>query len=179
MKKIFYFAFLTAAWATVSFAQPRPAESSGSTAKPAPPTFEAKYEGGLFGYSSKISGTLTFDDANQRLVFRDKDKKEMFAFAYEMINVVSPQSQSSTSTTGRVIQNVPLPGAGLAGLIKEKRRYLVLQFNDADADLRGSVTFKVDKKELLDSALATIAAKAGLTQRGDAYFRPRKVSSPI
>jgi hypothetical protein len=103
----------------------------------------------------------------------------MFAFAYEMINVVSPQSQSSTSTTGRVIQNVPLPGAGLAGLIKEKRRYLVLQFNDADADLRGSVTFKVDKKELLDSALATIAAKAGLTQRGDAYYRPRKASTPI
>ena len=36
---------------------------------PAPQTVKVKYEGGVFGYTEKMDGTLTFDDQNRRLVF--------------------------------------------------------------------------------------------------------------
>lgn len=136
-------------------------------------SFEAKYEGGLFGFADKESGTLKFDDQNERLVFFGKDQKELFGIPYESLLVVSPQSNSVTSTTGNVVSHIPLPGAGLASLIKEKRRYLVLQFNDPDADVRGVVNFKLENKELLDSVVDTLGKKAEMTQRGDSYYRPR------
>jgi len=157
-------------------AQPRPLESAPkpSDIKPAPLSFEAKYEGGLFGFADKESGTLKFDDQNERLVFFGKDQKELFGIPYESLLVVSPQSNSVTSTTGNVVRHIPLPGAGLASLIKEKRRYLVLQFNDPDADVRGVVNFKLENKELLDSVVDTLGKKAEMTQRGDSYYRPRQ-----
>src|ERR1044072_3676416 len=44
---------------------------------PAPPkVVPAKYMGGFAGYRKKQEGMLTFDDRNQRLVFRDKNEKE-------------------------------------------------------------------------------------------------------
>jgi hypothetical protein len=54
---------------------PEPAaKSSTSTTqtKPAPKSVKAKYEGGVFGYTKTMEGTLTFDDQNNRLVFKDK-----------------------------------------------------------------------------------------------------------
>ena len=47
------------------------------TPPPAPATVTAKYEGGVFGYNKKMDGTLNFDDASQRLVFRDEKGKEI------------------------------------------------------------------------------------------------------
>lgn len=161
--------------AGVAVAQPRPAESTPVQTKQAPPTFKAKYEGGLFGYSKKIDGTLNFDDENERLVFRDKNRKEMFSLPYESLLTIYPHSQSVTSTTGNVVRNLPLPGAGLAGFIKSKRRYIVMQFSDPDADVRGTISFKVDDKDLIDSAIQTIGNKAKMTQRGDSYYRPRQM----
>jgi hypothetical protein len=70
-----------------------------------------------------------------------------------------------------------LPGAGLAGFIKEKRLYLVIQIQDPDADVKGVVNFKLDNRELLDSVLVAIAQKAKLEQRGDAYYKPRSARS--
>ena len=155
-------------------AQPRPIEKALNEAvRPAPATFEAKYEGGMFGYSEKIDGTLNFDDANQRLVFRGKDNKEKFGIPYESFQVIYPQSQSVTSTGGTVVSHIPVPGAGLASMIKSKRRYLVVQFDDPDVDVKGTTSFKIDEKELLDSAIQTLAQKAKLSQRGDAYFKPK------
>ncbi len=72
-----------------------------------------------------------------------------------------------------MISHIPLPGAGLAGLMKEKKRYLVVQFNDEDADVKGVVNFKLDDKALLESVIQTLGTKAKLTQRGDAFYRPR------
>jgi hypothetical protein len=165
--------------AAVSVAQPRPVEKNVS-AKPAkaaaPESFEAKYEGGMFGYSSKEVGTLKFDDTNSRLVFYGSDKKEKFSIPYDAFVVVYPQSKSVTSTTGTVVSHIPLPGAGLGGFIKEKRQYLVAQFKDPDADVQGLVNFKLDNKDLLDSVLQTLGEKANLQQRGDAYYRPKKDS---
>jgi len=163
-------------------AQPRPIQTSPSPVKrapAAPPSFEAKYEGGMFGYSSKETGTLKFDDDNSRLVFYGADKKEKFSIPYDAFVVIYPQSKSVTSTTGNVVKYIPLPGAGLGGFIKEKRQYLVAQFKDPDADVEGLVNFKLDKKELLDSAIQTLGEKANMQQRGDAYYRPKVVKKVI
>ena len=179
MKKIILAAFAIALLSVVSFAQPRPMPS-GNTAdavKPAPNEFKAQYIGGLIGFTSKEEGTLRFDDANRRLVFFGEEKKERFSIPYDSLVAIYPQSKSVTTTAGQVVSHIPLPGAGLAGLIKEKRRYLVTQFDDPDMDVKGLANFKLENKELLDSVLATLAEKAKLTQRGDAYYRPRSVKS--
>lgn len=174
MKKLFFAALLSLSLSAIVFGQPRPIEKSANpNTKPAPPSFAAKYEGGLFGFNEKTEGTLKFDDENSRLVFFGKTQKEMFSIPFESLIVIYPTSESVTSTTGNVVRNIPLPGAGLAGLLKEKRRYLVLQFDDPDADVKGMVNFKIEDKDLLDSVIQTLGSKAKMTQRGDAYYRPR------
>ena len=80
---------------------------------PAPQTVQAKYEGGLFGFSKKEKGTLNFDDANRRLVFRNKENKEMFALPYISLLVIYPSSRSYTPTGASVASAIPLPGVGL------------------------------------------------------------------
>ena len=183
MKKFGFIALFVCALALGVAAQPRPVDRESSTAaakiKPAPASFRAKYEGGLFGFSNKEMGTLKFDDANERIVFYNMEQKELFGIPYGSLVVVSPQSKSVTSNTGHVVRNLPLPGSILGGFIKEKRRYLILQFNDPDADMRGVVNFKLDNKELLDSVIETLGLKAKLTQRGDAYYRPRVKTTEI
>ena len=160
---------------SASFAQPRPVEMAKPANVPAaPPSFEAKYEGGMFGFSKKEVGTLKFDDENGRLVFFGQDQKEKFQIPYRSVNIIYPQSKSVTSTTGNVVKMVPLPGASLAGFLKEKRQYLIVHFDDPDIDAaEGVVGFKIDSKELLDSVLVGLAGKAKLTQRGEAYYRKR------
>lgn len=172
----FLFALSMIVFSTATlFAQVRPVDDddrkTGHSAAPA--SFEAKYEGGMFGYAAKESGRLNFDDVNQRLVFFGKDGKEKFSVPYDAMLIVYPNSQSVTSTTGNVIKYIPLPGAGLAGLIREKRRFLVIQYDDPDVDARGTVSFRLEDKELLDAVIPTLGEKAKMTQRGDAYYRPR------
>lgn len=185
MKRILFISISLFLGASVGIAQPRPAETSSKPAavipvKMAPASFEAKYEGGMFGFTKKEEGTLKFDDENERLVFFGKDQQEKFHIPYKAVLVIYPQSRSVTSTTGNVVRHIPLPGAGLAGLIREKRRYLVMQFNDPDVEAaRGILNFKLENKALLDSVLQTLAAKAKLTQRGDAYYRPRTIKNEI
>lgn len=178
MREFLFIALIVCAFTLAGSAQPRPVEKGEAPVrvKPAPATFEAKYEGGLFGFSEKETGTLRFDDENERLVFFGKDQKERFGIPYKALIVVSPQSRSVTSNTGNVVSNVPLPGAGiLGGFIKEKRQYMLVQFNDPDSEVSGVTTFKVSSKELLDSAIQSLGEKAKLKQRGDAYFRSKKV----
>jgi hypothetical protein len=175
-------ALLVSAGAIV--AQPRPMDTStksgSASATSAPPSFAAKYEGGMFGFSEKEEGTLKFDDENERLVFFGKDRKEKFHIPYKSVLVIYPQSKSVTSTTGNVVRHIPLPGAGLAGLIKEKRRYLVMHFEDPDVEAaRGLVNFKLENKELLDSVIQSLAGKASLTQRGDAFYKPKRIKNEI
>ncbi len=180
MKKILFAAILAFSVSAIAFGQPRPIEKSANpNTKPAPSSFAAKYEGGLFGFNEKTEGTLKFDDDNGRLVFFGKTQKEMFSIPFESLIVIYPTSESVTSTTGNVVRNIPLPGAGLAGLLKEKRRYLVLQFDDPDADVKGLVNFKIEDKELLDSVIQTLGSKAKMTQRGDAYYQPRAPKTAI
>lgn len=175
-KTLLFFCAAFFAFSINVYAQVRPIDKTAPPAvavAPAPMSFAAKYEGGLFGFNEKQNGTLKFDDENERLVFYGKDAKEKFSIPYKAMIVVSPQSRSVQSTTGSVISHIPLPGAGLAGLLREKRRYLLVNFSDPDADVKGLANFKLDNKELLASVLQTLGQKAKLTQRGDAYYRPR------
>jgi hypothetical protein len=180
MKKILtLLAICLFACAVMVSAQPRPVETKRET-KPlpkAPQSFVAKYEGGMFGFNQKEEGTLKFDDENERIVFFGKDQKEKFGIPYYTMVVIYPQSQSVRSTAGQVISAIPLPGAGLAGFLREKRSYMIVHFHDIDIDTKGIVNFKVENRELLDSVLATLAEKASLKQRGDAYYRPKKTAT--
>ena len=181
MRKLLYlFALSLFAGVITVSAQPRPidkgtasVETKNTPKTPAPGSFAAKYEGGMFGFDEKQTGTLKFDDANQRLVFFGKNQKELFSVPYKSMLVVSPQSKSVRSTTGTVISAVPLPGAGLAGLMRKKNRYLVINFDDPDVDAHGVTNFKLDNKDLLDSVVNALGEKAELSQRGDAYYRPK------
>ncbi|MCA1625497.1 MAG: hypothetical protein LC768_17550 [Acidobacteria bacterium] len=143
----------------------------------APNSFEAKYEGGMFGYSKREKGTLKFEDANERIVFYGKDQKEKFSIPYKAIVVIYPNSRSQRSTTGTIVSAIPLPGAGIAGLfIREKLRYLIINFHDPQVNASGTANFKLANKELLGSVIQTLGEKAQMTQRGDAYYRPKDTS---
>ena len=179
MKSLLFAAAFVYMFAAMAMAQPRPMDKSvppkpaAAAASQAPTSVPAKYEGGMYGYSRKLSGTLKFDDENTRLVFFGEDNKELFHIPYDALLVIYPQSKSVTSKTGNVVSHIPLSGAGLAGLIKEKRRYLIAQFQDPDVNVSGVVNFKLENKETLDSVMRTLAAKAGLEPRGDAFYRPK------
>ena len=159
-------------------AQPKIVEKKIEKPTPAaiaPVSFKAKYEGGMFGFSKKEEGTLKFDDANFRLVFFDKDNKERFGIPYSALIVIYPNNQSVQSGTGKVIQNVPIMGAGIAGqFMKKNIRYLVINFDDVDMDVKGTTSFRLENKELLESVVQTLGTKAEMQPRGDAYYRPAK-----
>jgi hypothetical protein len=180
MKKVILLFSIVFCFIAVASAQPRIVEKKIEKAAPAalaPESFKAKYEGGMFGFSKKEEGTLKFDDANFRLVFFDKDNKERFGIPYSALIVIYPNTESVQSTTGKVVQYIPLMGAGIAGqFIKKKMRYLVVNFDDADMDVKGTTSFRLDTAELLDSVVQTLGAKAEMQVRGDAYFRPKKAA---
>lgn len=176
MKFTLYMTIAIFGLAAFTFAQPRAIDKTPTPTKvkPAPGSFTAKYEGGVFGFDKKEEGTLKFDDENQRLVFYGEDGKEKFGIPYEALLIVSPSEKSVTSTAGNVIKYIPLPGAGLAGLIKEKKRYLVVQFDDQDVDAKGTTSFKLENKQLLESIVHALGNKAKMRQRGEAYVRVKR-----
>lgn len=176
MKKVILLLSVVLCFSAIAFAQPRPVEKTPQTnaKKTAPASFEAKYEGGMFGYSKKEKGNLKFDDENSRLVFYGEDKKEKFFIPYKSLLVVYPSERKVQSGTGRAISAIPIFGAGIGGsLLKKKKNYLVIQFDDPDVKAEGTTNFLVDTGDLLYSVIYTLGEKAKLTQRGDAYYRPR------
>ena len=152
---------------------------ASTTRMPAPPvapqTFKAKYEGGIVGYMKKQDGTLTFDDTNSRLLFRNKQNKEVLFIPYKAIAAAYPDTQSRRPTAATVIGAVPVPyGLNIpAWFIKKKYRYMTLNFEDPDTNVSGITSFKVENKQILESVLYTLANKAELTARGDGYIRKK------
>src|ERR1700704_5049617 len=61
-----------------------PTDATRAAPAAAPQNMKAKYEGGIFGYSKTMDGTLSFDDTNQRLLFR-KDNKDLFFIPYNAV----------------------------------------------------------------------------------------------
>lgn len=169
---------LTAVMAAAVCAQrPRAIEKEPATdatkaaPAPAPQTMKAKYEGGIFGYNKTLEGTLSFDDTNQRLLFL-KNNKELFFIPYNAVTSAFADTQKRRPNAATVAQHVPYFGWPL-GLIKTKVRYLTLQYSDPDTRVSGVTSFRLDSKDLVDSAVFTLAQKAGLVPRGEIYVRKR------
>ncbi len=141
---------------------------------PAPQTVKVKYEGGVFGYTKKMDGTLTFDDENRRLVFHDqKTREERISIRYDAIASAFADTQSKRPIAADIAGRASLYTLP-ALLIKKKYRYLTLQFNDPDSNATGITSFKMENKEILASVLNTLAQKANMTQRGEVFVRRRK-----
>jgi len=148
------------------------AATNTPTPPPAPSTVKAKYEGGVFGYNHKMEGTLTLDDANRRLVFRNEKQKEILFVPYDAITGAYGDTHSVRPAAATAASNVPYIGLPL-GLIKTKVRYLTLQYNDPDSKVSGVTSFKLENKDVLDSVLASLAGKAGLTKRGEIFIKKK------
>ena len=167
--------------ALTAFAQ-RPRMSNDDATKPvtatppaqAPQTVKAKYEGGVFGYSHKMDGTLSFEDSNNRLVFRNDKQKEVFFIPYKAITGAYGDTHAvrpKAATVGSVVLGSIVPFGGLTGLIKTKVRYLTLQYNDPDSNAAGVTSLRLVNNDLLNRVLTTLANKAGLTQRGEVFIK--------
>lgn len=156
-------------------AQTPAADPKATPPPPAPATLKAKYEGGVSGYMKKQTGTLNFDDASQRLVFRNKEGREYLALPYASVASVWPDTKARRTTAGTVVTYIPMPyGANLLGLLmREKQRFLVIQYHDPDTDAQGVTSFKLDNKQVLASAVHTLATKAELKPRGESYVRDK------
>lgn len=178
MRSIYLIVAFVLFGSVAAFAQARPADDD-TAAAPIVASAKAKYMGGMFGFDEKEEGTLKFDDENNRVVFFGKNNKEQFALPYDTLLYVSPHSQSVTSNTGNVVRSIPLPGSVFGGLIKEKHRYLIVEFNDPDVNVRGTVSFKVSSKALLDSVIHSLGTKAKMTKRGGAFYRPKPARTEI
>ena len=167
--------------AVTAFAQ-RPRMSNDDASKPetvttppapAPQTVKAKYEGGVFGYPKKLDGTLTFDDINQRLLFRNEKQKEVLFVPYNALTGAYGDTHSVRPAAATVASNIPSIYALPASFIKTKVRYLTLQYNDPDSKAAGVTSFRLENKDLLDSVLNTLANKAGLTRRGEVFVKKK------
>src|ERR1043165_1932293 len=152
--------------------QPQPA-AQGPAVKPAPRTVKAKYEGGVFGYKKTMEGTLMFDDANNRLLFKDKKPPKEISIPYEAITSAFADTQKRQPSAATVASAVPLIYPLPARFIKTKVRYLTLQYNDPDSKVSGITSFNPDNKELLESVLATLAEKSNMALRGDVYVKKK------
>ncbi len=149
--------------------------ASAPTPAPAPQSVKAKYEGGVTGFMKKQTGTLQFHDEEQRLIFREKTGREYLSLPYKSLAAIWPDKKARRTTAGTVVSNIPLPyGANMLGLLmREKVRYLVVQYDDPDTRVQGVTSFKLDSQQLLNSVLHTLAGKAELKPRGESYIRSR------
>jgi hypothetical protein len=154
--------------------EPDPAAAKMSTPPTAPTTVKAKYEGGVFGYTKTMEGTLTFDDINNRLLFKDKKPPKEISIPYEAITSAFADTQKRQPAAATVAGAIPSIYSLPARFIKTKVRYLTLQYSDPDSKVSGVTSFKLENKELLESVLYTLAQKADMSQRGGIYVKKRE-----
>ena len=182
--RIIFSLLLIGALLTGAFAQrPRTMEpdqqAKTPAPKPAPKTVKAKYEGGVFGYNKTMEGTLTFDDDNNRLYFKDKKPPKEISIPYDAITSAFADTQKRQPRAATIASHIPVIYSLPAHFIKKKVRYLTLQYSDPDSRVNGITSFKLENKELLESVLAALAQKTGMTLRGDIYVKKRDDSSKL
>jgi hypothetical protein len=181
LKKIFASSFAFAAFAILPAAAvgqrpravtPDDTQTAAQAPAAAPSTVKAKYEGGVFGFPNKKTGTLTIDTTNNRLVFSDGKHSELFSIPFASITGAYGDTHSVQPAAATVISHVPLYGIP-ASFVKTKVRYLTIQYDDPDSKAAGATSFRLENKDILDSVLFTVANKAGLSQRGQIYVRKK------
>ena len=182
MKPVLFAVLLVAAMSVgVSAQRPRSMEQTPEAKPkpaPAPTTVNAKYEGGVFGYNKTMEGTLSFDDANRRLIFKDKKPPKEIHIPYDSITSAFADTQKRRPAAATVVSHIPVIFALPAHFIRTKVRYLTLQYSDPDSRVSGITSFKLQNKEVLASVLASLAEKSGMTQRGDIYVKKKDDADP-
>ena len=179
MRVIFSLLVLGALFTGAYAQRPREVEAEPAqkaTTGPAPTSVKAKYEGGVFGYTKTMEGTLTFDDANGQLLFQDKKTPKQVHIPYTAITSAFADTQKKQPKAATIAAAVPIIFTMPAHFIKTKVRYLTLQYNDADSQQQGITSFKLENAAVLNSVLVSLAEKTGLTQRGDIYVKKKDVS---
>ncbi len=141
---------------------------------PAPSTVKAKYEGGVFGYTKTMEGTLTLDDENSRLYFKHNKSEKELHIPYEAVTSAFADTQKRRPAAATVISSVPTIFTLPAKFIKTKVRYLTLQYNDPDTKMNGITSFRLENQAILNSVLAALAEKTGMIQRGDIYVKKKE-----
>jgi hypothetical protein len=172
MNKLFVVLGAIVLFSGITMAQPRQAEKSPSIPANAPASYEARYEGGLFGASKKETGNLTFDDANERVVFM-REGKEMFSIPYNALIIVYPDSKDEVPQAGKVMSKIPIPGRELFGLINKSTKYANMTFEDPEVQANGTASFRFKDKDKLLSFINQLGVKAKMKQRGDAFYKAR------
>lgn len=144
-----------------------------------------RYEGGVYGFSSeKLAGTLSFNDAEQHLVFRDQSARRSFTIPYTAVQAVyvemrkrAPEDTSSMASIGIVM--IPTVGPALLGVqalkeaLKKKQPYVTFQYRDPLTNQFTTTYFKLHNKQDADPLLTGFETKAAMIRRGDACFRLR------
>jgi hypothetical protein len=150
---------------------------SNPSAKPAipaaPKSVKAKYEGGVFGYTKTMEGTLLFDDANNQLLFQDNKSAKQINIPYAAITSAFSDTKKVQPKAATIAGAVPTIYSLPAQFIKTKVRYLTIQYSDLDTRVSGITSFKLENREIIESLLAALAEKSGMTLRGDIYVKKR------
>ena len=152
------------------------ADTSAKTTAPAPTTVKAKYEGGVFGYTKTMEGTLTLDDANEQLLFREKNGDKQINIPYSALTSAFADTQKKQPKAATIAGSVPTIFTMPAQFIKTKVRYLTLQYNDPDSQQSGITSFKLQNLEVVHSVLAALAEKSGMVKRGDIYVKKNELT---
>ena len=173
--KLFVLLLILIAPSAIVAQRPRSMETEKATTKPAPAptTVKAKYEGGVFGYTKTMEGTLTLDDTNQRLYFKHKSSEKELHIPYDAIVSAFADTKKVQPAAATVASNVPTIYTLPARFIKHKVRYLSLQYSDPDTKMNGATSFKLENQQILNSVLAALAEKTGMVQRGDIYVKKK------
>jgi hypothetical protein len=153
------------------------AKAPAAPVAPAPKTVKAKYEGGIFGYTKTMEGTLTFDDENERLLFKDKKPPKEISIPYDAVTSAFADTKKVQPAAATVASNVPSIYALPARFIKHKVRYLTIQYSDPNSKITGITSFKLDNQQILQSVLVALADKTNMTLRGDIYVKKKPEDS--
>lgn len=153
--------------------------SQKTTTAPAPTSVKAKYEGGVFGYTKTMEGTLTLDDANEQLLFKDKKGTKQINIPYASLTSAFADTQKKQPKAATIAGAVPTIFTMPAQFIKTKVRYLTLQYSDPDSHQNGVTSFKLENAQVLNSVLVALAEKSGMTLRGDIYVKKKEVTKLV
>jgi hypothetical protein len=145
-----------------------------------------RYEGGVFGFSESLNGTLKFDDEGQQIVFRDRSSRKSFTIPYDAVMTAYGEMKKRAPKDARGVLSdsfgmLMIPYVGpylyaaqtLKETIKKKRQFVVFQFRDPLTNAFTTTYFKLHNKQDIDPLLDRLAEKAGMTRRGDACLRLR------
>jgi hypothetical protein len=134
---------------------------------------EAKYEGGIFGHNKTMKGTLSFDDTNQRLLFRNDKNMEMFFIPYGAVSATFADTQKAAARRrhSRPVRSLyfwaartdqdqgPLPDYS----IPRSRTNVagITSFRLANKDLLDSVVYALANQIRFDGAWGYLCAQGG------------------